>query len=275
MRGVDYETEYNNRRRVPEHPEIVARWLADSERVRSTVSCELDVPYGPGPRHRYDLFKPADSAQDAPLVVYVHGGYWQRGDRKEYSFVAEALVAQGAMVALPSYSLCPDIPVDQIIEEMRQFLVSLWRRLPRRPVVVGHSAGGHLAAAMIATDWTRYGAPADLVRSGYGISGVFELEPLISTSLNEALRLTPETARDASPALWPPPPPGRVFVAAVGGAESPEFLRQSLDLAAVWSAAGGTAECVVVPKANHFTVVDELARLESAMAHRVLHLAGI
>jgi len=275
MQGVDYESEYDNRGRVPEHPGIVARWVADSARVRSTLPCELDVPYGPGSRHRYDLFKPADSALDGSLVVYLHGGYWQRGDRKEYSFVAEVLVAQGATVALPSYSLCPDIPVAGIIEEMRQFLVSLWQRLERRPVVVGHSAGGHLAAAMIATDWTRYGAPADLVRAGYGISGVFELEPLISTSLNEALRLTPETAREASPALWSPTPPGRVFVAAVGGSESPEFLRQSHDLAAVWSAAGVTAECVVVPNANHFTVVDELTRSASAMVQRVLHLAGI
>lgn len=275
MPEIDYESEYDNRGRVPEHPAIVARWVAHSVRVRSSMPCELGISYGQGPRHRYDLFNPAASAPDAPLVVYIHGGYWQRGDRTEYSFVAEALVAQGATVAIPSYSLCPDIPVAGIIEELRQFLMSLWQRLQRRPVVVGHSAGGHLAAAMIATDWTRYGAPADLVGAGYGISGVYELAPLISTSLNAALRLTPESAREASPAVWPPPSPGRMFVAAVGGAESPEFLRQSLDLAAVWSAAGGTAECVVVPNANHFTVVDELRRPGSAMVQRVLQLARL
>ena len=127
---------------------------------------------------------------------------------------------------------------------------------------------------MLASDWTRHpGAPADLVRSAYAISGVFELAPLIPTSLNEALRLTDEAARAASPILWPPPPRGAGFVAAVGGAESSEFLRQSLDIAARWSAAGVKAECVVVPGANHFTIVDELARADSAMVERVLHFA--
>lgn len=275
MATIDYEAEYNNRRRVPEHAEIMARWAAHSERVRSSIPCELGVPYGPGPRHRYDLFKPRTEATDAPLVVYIHGGYWQRGDRADYSFVAEALVSKGAYVVVPSYTLCPDASVAEIIVEMRQFLLSLWKRNGTHPVVVGHSAGGHLAAAMLATDWTQYGAPADLVRAGYAISGVFELEPLMHTSLNEALRLTPDSARDASPLLWPPPPPDRSFVAAVGGAESPEFMRQSLDLARAWSAAGVKAECVVVPDANHFTVVDELVRPASAMVQRVLQLAGL
>jgi arylformamidase len=127
---------------------------------------------------------------------------------------------------------------------------------------------------MLATDWTgRDGVPSDLVRAAYAISGVFELEPLIPTSLNEALRLSPQTARDSSPLLWPPPRAGSTLVAAVGGAESSEFLRQSGDIAAAWSAAGVNAERVVVPGANHFTVVDEIARADSAMVNRILELA--
>ena len=275
MTEIDHEAEYNNRRRVPEHTEIMARWAEHSARVRSEVPCELNQPYGPGPRHLYDLFHPSPGPADAPLVVYIHGGYWQRGDRADYSFVAEALVGKGATVALPSYTLCPEATIAQITDEMRRFLVALWRRTSRRPVVVGHSAGGHLAGALLATDWSRHDAPADLVRAAYSISGVFELEPLISTSLNEALRLTPETAREASPILWRPPPADRTFVAAVGGAESPEFLRQSLVITAAWSAAGVKAECVVVPNVNHFTVVDELARPESAMLQRVIQLARL
>lgn len=275
MPEIDYESEYNNRRRVPENPEIMARWANASARVRSSLASELDLSYGPGHRHRYDLFKPASVTAETPVIAYIHGGYWQRGDRADYSFVAEALVAKGAMVVLPSYTLCPEASVANIIDEMRQFLVALWQGLERRPVVVGHSAGGHLAAALLATDWTRHGVPRDLVRAGYSISGVFELEPLIPTSLNEALRLTPQSAREASPALWPAPPADCTFVAAVGGAESREFLRQSLDISAAWSAAGVKAECVVVPNANHFTIVDELARPESAMVQRVLQLARL
>ncbi len=271
---IDYEAEYNNRRRVPESAEIMAGWLQRSATARAEIPCELDIPYGPAIRHRYDLFAPDSMDADAPIVVYIHGGYWQRGERSDYSFVAEALVERGAMVALPSYTLCPEANVATIIDEMRAFLVKLWERFERRAVIIGHSAGGHLSAAMLATDWTRYAdAPDDLVRAGYSISGVFELEPLIPTSLNEALRLTPGEARDASPLLWPAPPSDRTFVAAVGGAESSEFLRHSLDLTAKWSAAGIKAECVVVPNANHFTVVEELARPGSAMVERVLQLA--
>lgn len=273
---MDFEAEYNNRQRVPESAEIMARWAEHSARVRSTADGDLDQPYGPGPRHRYDLFAPSGGLTErTPLVAYIHGGYWQRGDRTDYSFVAEALVGKGAAVALPSYTLCPEATVAQITDEMRQFMRALWQQTSRRPVVVGHSAGGHLAAAMIATDWSRHGLPADLVRAAYAISGVFELEPLIPTSLNEALRLTPETAREASPLLWPPPPADRTFVAAVGGAESREFLRQSLDLMAAWSAAGVNAERVVVPNANHFTVVDELNSPQSAMVQRILQLAQL
>ena len=272
MTKIDYEAEYNNRRRVPEHEAIATRWAAASAAWRNEADLLADQAYGPGERHRYDLFR-ARGAAKAPLVVYIHGGYWQRGDRTEYSFVAETLVRKGATVVLPSYTLCPEASVADIMEEMRQFLRALWERMNRRPVVVGHSAGGHLAAAMLATPWSDYGVPADLVRAAYAISGVFELEPLIPTSLNEALQLTPEAARGASPLLWPPPPADRTLVAAVGGAESQEFLRQSLDIAATWSAAGVKAECVVVPNANHFTVVDELTRSESAMVHRVLQLA--
>ncbi|MCL4768123.1 MAG: alpha/beta hydrolase [Hyphomicrobiaceae bacterium] len=272
MPDIDHESEYNNRRRVPEHPAIMAHWAAASARVRSSVACELGQPYGPGPRHRYDLFGPANGAPDGPLVVYIHGGYWQRGDRADFSFTAEALVALGATVALPSYTLCPDASVAGITDEIRRFLTSLWERLRRRPVVVGHSAGGHLAAAMIATDWAQLGAPADLVRAGFAISGVFDLAPLIPTSLNEALRLTPEAAREASPLLWPPPSADRTFVAAVGDAESAEFLRQSREIVAAWSAAGLDAECMLVPGANHFTVVNELTRPDSPMIQRILHL---
>lgn len=274
MSAIDYEAEYNNRRRVPENPEIVSRWLEASARARSTLNCDLDVPYGSGERHRYDLFQPIEATPDAPVVVYIHGGYWQRGDSKDYSFVADALVRRGAAVAIPSYTLCPQATVADIVEEMREFLTVLWGRTNRRAVVVGHSAGGHLAAAMLATDWSGWGGvPGDLVRAAYSISGVFELEPLIPTSLNEALRLSVGAAQEVSPLFWQPPRPGSTLVAAVGGAESSEFLRQSGDIATAWSKAGVSAERVVVPGANHFTVVDEIARPGSAMVERILQLA--
>jgi arylformamidase len=274
MAALDLEAEYNNRKRVPEHADIQGRWAKASEAYRKEAKLEVDLAYGNGQRNKYDLFKPASGAASAPLVVYIHGGYWQRGDRKDNAFLAKELNARGVQVALPSYPLCPSVSIMQIVGELRQFMKAVWEKTKQRPVVVGHSAGGHLAAAMLATDWTKVpGVPADLVRSAYAISGVFDLEPLVPTSLNEALKLDAAKARDASPLFWPVPPKDRTFIAAAGGAESQEFIRQSLAIAAAWSKAGVKAECVVVPDTNHFTIVEDLANPESAMLARIVGLA--
>jgi arylformamidase len=268
----DYEVEYNNRRRVPEHVAINARWQAASDACRAGARAELDLPYGPGERQRFDLFH-ADR-RPAPLVVYIHGGYWQRGERQGYAFLAPALNAAGFDLALPSYTLCPAASVMDIVAELRLFLAALWAKTRTHPLVAGHSAGGHLTAAMVATDWSRVsGVPADLVRAGVAISGVFELGPLIGTSINDLVGLDETSARAASPLLWPPPPKGRALVAAVGGAESAEFLRQSGAIAAAWGRAGVETECLVVPSANHFTVVDALTDPNSQLFARVATLA--
>ncbi len=271
--GLDNEAEYNNRRRVPDYAAYAARWGAASAAYRQAASAaRLDQPYGPGERNRYDLF-PAGPA-NAPLVVYIHGGYWQRGDRKDYSFLARPFNAAGMDVALPSYSLCPAVSVMDIVGEMRSCLAAIWKATGKHPVVTGHSAGGHLAAAMLATDWSRVaGAPPDLVRAGVPISGIFELEPLVPTTINDLVKLDATSARAASPLLWPPPPAGRALVAAVGGDESAEFLRQSRDLAAAWAKAGVEGTCLEVPGTNHFSVVDALADPSSALFGHVARLA--
>ena len=269
---LDYEAEYNNRRRVPEHVEIMERWQMLSAAYRLASTPENDRPYGGKERQRYDLF--VANSGSAPLVVYIHGGYWQRGDRKDYSFVARELNAAGVTVAIPSYSLCPKVSVMEIGDEIQACLAALWKKLGRRPTVIGHSAGGHLTAEMMARSWGSFpGVPADLVRCGYAISGLFDLAPLIGTSLNEALHLSKGTARAASPLFRPPSPKGRRLVAAVGGDESGEFLRQSRDLAEGWSKVGIDATCEVIAGTNHFTVVDELIRPGSPMLKGIVALA--
>jgi len=274
MTALDLEAEYNNRQRVPEHPEIQGRWKTASEARRKEGKVDLDLKYGSGERNRYDIYHASSGGNGAPLVVYIHGGYWHRGDRKDNGFVAKEMNARGVTVALPSYSLCPDVAVIDIVAELRRCLKAIWERTKQRPVVVGHSAGGHLAAAMLATDWTKVGGvPADLVKSAYAISGVFELSPLLSTSINDPLKLDAAKAREASPLLWPPPSKDRTFVAAAGGDEGQEFFRQALDITATWSKAGVKAECVIVPNTNHFTIVEELARPESAMLARIVAMA--
>jgi arylformamidase len=274
MTKIDYEAEYNNRRRVPEHETIAARWAAASAKWRQEADLLADQAYGPGERQRFDLFR-ARGAADAPLVVYIHGGYWQRGDRKAQSFIAREFNARGIDVALPSYSLAPAVTVAAIVADLRQCLKTLYTRTKKRPVVVGHSAGGHLAATMLATDWSTVGdVPNNLVRAAYALSGAFDPTPLIPTSLNQALKLDAASASAANVVIGRKPPPSAIMVAAVGGDESQEFIRQSLALVASWSTAGVKAECVVVPNANHFTILDELARAESAVLARIVSLAN-
>ena len=271
MTTLDLEAEYNTRRRVPEHVTITPRWQAASAAYRQVARADLDQPYGRGERHRYDLFRGGEAT--APLVVYIHGGYWQRGDRKDYSFVAKDLNAAGIDVALPSYSLCPAVSVADIIAELRDCLAALWKATGKRPVVTGHSAGGHLTAAMVGTDWSKVAdVPADLVRAGVAISGVFDLVPLIPTSINELAGMDEKAARAASPLLWPAQK-GRALIAAVGGDESPEFLRQSREIAEVWGRAGLETRYLPIAGTNHFTVVDELTKPASALFAAVADLA--
>jgi arylformamidase len=268
--GVDYEVEYNNRARVPENPALIAGWARDASAYRQQHA-PRSIPYGPGARHSIDLF-PADGG--GPIVVFIHGGYWQALDGSFFSHLAGGLNAHGIGVAIPSYDLCPDVTVDEIIAQMRAATREL-ARFGRSLVVSGHSAGGHLAACLLATDWPQFDAslPQDLVIATYAISGLFDLGPLVETSINKALRLDQVTARTASPLFWSAPLRGTLD-AVVGENESAEYHRQSRTIVDRWSAAGVATRFGVVPGANHFTAIAPLADPDSPMVSRLRELAG-
>jgi arylformamidase len=272
MAKLNLEAEYNNRARVADSAEIMARWAKAAAQARVEFPVERDIAYGPKPRNVFDFYL-AGQANAAPLAVYIHGGYWQRGHGHEYAFVARELLARGVSVAIPSYTLCPDAGIADIAAEMELFVEQLWLKTKRRPVLVGHSAGGHLAASLMASRRRRGDAPADLIRAAVGLSGVYDLPPLIPTSINEALRLDEVTARRLSPLFGVKPAHACQFVAAVGGDESPEFIRQSRQFAAGWSSIQVVSECDVVAGANHFTIVDELCRPGSRVLERAVAMA--
>ena len=199
---IDYEAEYNNRARVPEHPEIFARWAADAATYRSNAweHSEIGIHYGPSQRHYYDIFRPQKQSGDA-LVVFIHGGYWQALSPSSFSHMAKGLNARCVPVVVAGYDLCPDVSVAAIIDQMRACMVALWRRFQVPLVVCGHSAGGHLAACLLATNWADVAGdlPPRLVRSAVTISGLFDLSPLVYTSVNDKLGLDDIAARSASP----------------------------------------------------------------------------
>jgi arylformamidase len=277
MADMDYEAEYNNRARVPEHEQIFLRWARDAENYRADAlkegRAELGVAYGDTPRQTVDLFLPQGGAA-APLAVFVHGGFWRSLDPSMFSHVARGLNMHGISVAVPGYDLCPIVTIADIIEQIRRICLSLWQRRGQKMLVYGHSAGGHLAACMVATDWPSLypKAPADLVTSGYSASGLFDLAPLLQTSTNQDLKLDATTARAASPQFWPLPP-GRVLDAVVGGLESSEFIRQSRAVAEAWKQGGVETRFAEIAGTNHFTVLDGLADPQNPMTARVAELA--
>jgi arylformamidase len=270
---IDYEAEYNNRARVPEHPEIFARWSVAARKFRDEMAAqgraEVGLPYGKTPRQTIDLFRADGGA--GKLAVFVHGGYWRSLEPQIFSHVARGLLAHGVTVAVVGYDLCPQVKVADIVGEIREACRQLWRRFGQRMLVYGHSAGGHLAACMLATDWKVFDMPADAVPAACAISGLFDLTPLIGISMNEDLRLDFLEARRVSPLFWPAPH-GRTLDVIVGAEESSEFLRQSREIAEGWATAGVSTR-YEEPPANHFTVLDPLADPDSATIKRLAALA--
>jgi arylformamidase len=267
---VDYEVEYNNRARVPEHPSLFGGWAKDAAAYRERYP-PRSVAYGPGARNVIDFF-PGDD--NGPIVVFIHGGYWQSLDGSSFSHLAGGLNGHGISVAIPSYDLCPGVAVDDIIQQMRAASREL-ARLGRSLVISGHSAGGHLAACMLATDWPAFDTSLseDLVVAAYAISGLFDLRPLAETSINNALRLDHASAMAASPLFWNVPIRGSLD-AVVGENESAEYFRQSRTIVDLWGAAGAMTRFGVVAGANHFTAIAPLADPESPMVLRLKELAG-
>jgi arylformamidase len=254
---------------VAEHPGIIEGWAADAADFRETAPMEADFAYGPLPRNRIDLFFPADEGRVERLAVFIHGGYWQGLDKSFFSHLAAGALAHGVAVAIPGYTLCPEVGVGDIVEEMRLATRVLWDRFRVPLAISGHSAGGHLAAALLATDW---GANGPVVPAAQPISGLFDLGPLITTSLNDALDLDEAEAARQSPLSWPVPAGTRLH-AWVGGAESDEFLRQSREIVEKWGAAGVETEYHAPEGANHFTVIAPLADPQSAMTLDLVDLA--
>jgi arylformamidase len=268
--GIDYEAEYNNRARVPENPALIAGWARDAAAYRAGHAAR-SISYGPGARQVIDFFA---GDGKGPIVVFIHGGYWQALDGSSFSHLARGLNAHGISVAIPSYDLCPDVTIEEIIGQMRTASREL-ARLGQPLVISGHSAGGHLAACMLATDWRTVDAslPANPVIAAFAISGLFDLGPLIGTSINKAMGLDQETARAASPLFWQAPVPLSLD-AVVGENESAEFYRQSRTIADLWGKAGVATRFGTVPGANHFTAIAPLAEPDSPMVLRLKALAA-
>ena len=248
-----------------------AQRAAANAQARGEAYAGLDIPYGRHDREKLDHFR---GGAGAPLLVYIHGGYWRARDRSDFSFLAPPWIARGAHLACLGYPLCPEVRLSRIVESCRSAFAFLAREAPAlgfdaaRIHVAGHSAGGHLAAMMMATDWQGLGLPADFLKSGTAISGLYDLEPLALTKINADIRLDRDDIARLSPIRLAPRHSGPLIVT-YGGKETEEFGRQAREFAAAWHGQGKEVAEIASPGFHHFDVVDQLARPDSALFQAV------
>jgi len=273
------DVQYNNRARIPEHPQIFARWAESSKLARERLKAVLDVRYGDQPGETLDVFPAAEPG--APVLVFIHGGYWRSLDKSDVSFIAPALVEAGATVVVPNYALCPSVTIETIALQMTRALAWVWRNPgvhsgdPNRIAVAGHSAGGHLAAMMLSCRWKDVGddLPPRLVPGALSISGLYDLEPIRNTPfLQQDLQLTPPAVKRLSPAFFPRPRGTLYTVAGIN--ESDEFLRQNQLIRDQWGPTS-VPVCETIPGRHHLDVLHDLADPQTRLHDLALRLLGL
>lgn len=270
------ERGYNNRAAVPDYQDWFDRWAAASAETRNRAPARLDLRYGSGPRQTLDVF-PARAPRAA--LLFIHGGYWRSLDKSYHSFVADRFVERDVGVAVMNYDLCPHVGIARIVDQAREVVTWLSRHgaehgLPaQRIVIAGHSAGGHLAAMMLATDWMALGVRPHAIRGAAAVSGVFDLEPLLLASMNADLRLDRASARAMSPTLLSPQLAVPLVLAA-GADETSEFIRQTQLAWDAWPSCRPRwmSQPLYVPARHHFSVVNDLADASSDLFRSVERL---
>jgi len=264
------EAEYNARAAVPEHAQFFARWAKDSGYARNTLARHLDLAYGTEPLQTLDLF-PADGGRGT--LVFIHGGYWRSLDKGDFSWLAPTFVAAGVGVAVLNYRLCPQVGIGEIVSDVlaaMRWLAAHGTKFAldtKKVVLSGHSAGGHLVAEVFAAPDSARGLPAENIRGGVALSGIYDLKPLLHFSGNADFDLDMVTAGLLSPVNRRPQLECPLHVA-VGAEESSEFWRQSEMLSRAWPDVARDTQ--LLPGLHHFSIVDALAERGQPLHEAVL-----
>ena len=268
------EKGYNVRLLVDDFDALIEKWSKWSEDFRANVDSSLDCQYGNGEKDKLDIFR--SGKPNAPIFIFVHGGYWQRGDKSIYSFVADSFVNSGIDVALIGYQLCPGASMTNIVDKIREAIVWIWNNASdysisrHRINVSGHSAGGHITGMVLATDWSTISnnLPKDIVKTGIPISGLYQLDPIRETTIADALGLNDEESLALSPHFYQPQTEAPILVT-LGGGETPEFHWQTNKFLKRWKNFKAPLDYFAEPDVDHFGVVERLANSESQIFIKV------
>jgi arylformamidase len=267
----EFDAQYNPSLGLSDPSAPARHYTETAERARSALPCQLDVPYGPTLEETLDIFPAAQP--NAPVFVFIHGGYWRALSSKTFSGVALGLHARGITTVVINYALCPHVTIDEIVRQTRAALAWTLRNIqnyggdPQRVAIGGHSAGGHLTAMALQTEWAEdYGLPQDPFVAAIPFSGLYDIAPLRYSYLQSAIQLDDGIIRRNSPAFSVRPCKTPVWIT-WGGAETTEFARQSALYHQAWQAAGNSAELRAVPGANHYTVIAGLEDGQSDICH--------
>ncbi len=272
----EIERQYFLRALRPDYDTVVIPdWLKRSERFLQNHQGTLDLAYGNAERNHLDFFPAPIENNNGDFVLYIHGGYWQRGDKSVYSFLAEGFLERGISVALINYPMCPNIAFSKIANHVQQAVKWLWEQADDlgfnrdKLNVMGHSAGAHLTVEMLQSDWTSIGLPANIIRSGIALSGLYDLEPLLQCSENERLKLDMDEVNSASPMKQNPDSLAPLLLG-YGMNEPPDMHRQSIQYFDTFKDKSSRMECLAIPDADHFDVVNVLGDENSDLFEQTL-----
>jgi arylformamidase len=269
------DKQYNNRAMVPNFADIVQNWERQSEALRQRATHHAGIAYGSGVREYLDIF-PGGKAE-APLHVFFHGGYWQGMQSNVFHFIADGFLTRGITTILVNYPLAPAATMAEIIDACRRAVVWIYRHAaeyganPHKIYISGHSAGGHLVAMLLATAWADWDddLPADLIKGGCAISGLFNLIPIQRSYVNDNIGINEAMARQYSPDFLAPATISPLIIS-VGEAESAEYHAQSEELATTWTEKGAAIQTLTIAGANHFTILDALVQPEGVLHRAIL-----
>jgi arylformamidase len=275
---AEIDREYDVENSVPDFTAYARHYTDESKLARHRLRCELDLRYGPTRDEHLDLFP---GARGAPVLLFFHGGYWRILSSKEFSCVASGPAAAGVSVLNVNYSLCPKVTLDEIVRQCRASVMWAWRHAGEfgadreRIYVSGHSAGGHIAGMLLATDWEgEYGLPADVIKGAVSVSGLFDQRPFRYSWLQPALQLTADQIERCSPQFHVRRSPASLLLTR-GASESAEFARQSQHYLDAWTLAGNRGELWAQPGCNHFTAIYGFEDPKSELCRRLFRLMGV